>query len=53
MSEFAGIPPWLRSFFLKVVKRCAGALVAWIDEMNAATKEETVVGNGRGGYNGR
>jgi len=26
------MPPWLRRFFLCVIKRCAGIIIAWIDD---------------------
>ncbi len=50
-TEVQQIPPWVRHFFLHVVKRCAVILVAWIDEMKECSKEqaqiEAIHSNGR------
>ena len=37
-QHFDGIPPWLRGFFIHVVKRCANILVKWITDMQEARR---------------
>lgn len=50
-TDVQQMPPWVRHFFLHVVKRCATILIAWIDEMKESSREtpqvETIHSNGR------
>jgi hypothetical protein len=50
-AEAQQIPPWLRHFFIHVIKRCAVILVAWIDDVKEMSKEaaqiEGASSNGR------
>ncbi len=50
-ADVQQIPPWVRHFMLHVVKRCCMTIVAWIDQMNEASKApesvEYIGANGR------
>lgn len=50
-AALCGVPPWVQLFLIHVIKRCAGIVVAWIDEMQEANRE--VAGVERGSYNNR
>lgn len=50
VSEYAGMPPWVRSFFKHVVKRCCGIIVKWIDDATSEPECERIASNGHNRY---
>lgn len=51
-TEAQQMPPWVRHFFIHVVKRCASIVMTWCEQMQEASKESyqvesTVGSNGR------
>lgn len=50
-AAYRDVPPWVQLFLIHVMKRFAGILVAWIDEMQEANREVATVE--RGNYNNR
>lgn len=48
-AVYRDVPPWVQLFLIHVMKRFAGILVAWIDEMQEANRE--IATAERGNYN--
>lgn len=38
-AAYQEVPPWVQLFLIHVMKRFAGILLAWIDEMQEANRE--------------
>ena len=49
MNPLNSVPPWLQHFFIHVIKRCAGILTNWIEEMQTANKEPITTYNKHNG----
>lgn len=49
-AAYRDVPPWVQLFLIHVLKRFAGILIAWIDEMQEANREVAGVEQGNSNY---